>query len=73
HAAQLLDDFKITQKIRLIGVGTTGFSTVTASVQIGLFDHKEKPNDNWEKVDEALDSISQKFGKDVIGRASIKD
>ena len=73
HAAQLLDDFKITQKIRLIGVGTTGFSTVTASVQMGLFDQKEKPNDNWEKVDKALDSISQKFGKDVIGRASIKD
>ena len=73
HAAQLLDDFTITQKIRLIGVGTTGFSTVTASVQMRLFDQKEKPNDNWEKVDKALDSISQKFGKDVIGRASIKD
>jgi DNA polymerase-4 len=73
HAAQLIDDFKITQKIRLIGVGTTGFSAVTASAQMGLFDQQEKPNDNWEKVDKALDSISQKFGKDVIGRASIKD
>jgi DNA polymerase-4 len=73
HAAQLLDDFKVTRKIRLIGVGTTGFSAVTASVQMGLFNQKEKSNDNWEKVDKTLDSISQKFGKDVIGRASIKD
>jgi DNA polymerase-4 len=72
HAAQLLDDFKITQKIRLIGVGATGFSTVTAAVQMGLFDQKEKPSDNWEKVDKTLDSISRKFGKDAIGRASIK-
>jgi DNA polymerase-4 len=73
HAAQLLDDFKITQKIRLIGVGATGFSAVTSSVQMGLFDQKEKPGDNWEKVDKALDSISRKFGKDAIGRASLKD
>ncbi|MGD8657119.1 MAG: DNA polymerase IV [Desulfobacterales bacterium] len=73
HAAQLIDDFKITQKIRLIGVGTTGFSAVTAAVQMDLFEQKEKPTDNWEKVDQALDSISQKFGKDAIGRASLKD
>ena len=73
NAAQLIDDFQITQKIRLIGVGTTGFSAVTVSVQMGLFEQKEKPNDNWEKVDQALDSISQKFGKDAIGRATLKN
>ena len=73
HAAQLLDDFKITEKIRLIGVGTTGFSAVTASVQMGLFDENAKPSDNWEKVDQAVDSISQKFGRDAIGRATLKD
>lgn len=72
HAAQLLDGFKITQKIRLVGVGATGFSAVTASVQIGLFEHCEKPAENWEKVDKALDSISRKFGRDAIGRASLK-
>ena len=73
HAAQLLDEFKITQKIRLIGVGTTGFSAVTASVQIGLFEQNEKPSDNWEKVDKTLDSIGKKFGKDAIRRAALKD
>ncbi|MBT8331330.1 MAG: DNA polymerase IV [Deltaproteobacteria bacterium] len=73
HAAQLLDEFKITQKIRLIGVGTTGFSAVTASVQIGLFERTEKPKENWEKVDKTLDSIGKKFGKDAIRRATLKD
>jgi len=54
-------------------VGTSGFSAVTASVQMGLFDTKEEPGDDWEKVDQALDSIGKKFGKDVVARATLKD
>jgi DNA polymerase-4 len=73
HAVQLLEAYKITQKIRLIGVGTSGFSPVTASVQIGLFDTGDETVDGWEKIDRALDSISTKFGKDVVERASLKD
>jgi hypothetical protein len=46
---------------------------VTASVQIGLFDARKKTGDNWEKIDTALDSISKKFGKNVVGRATLKD
>ncbi len=73
HAEQLMDDYKITKKIRLIGVGSSGFSSVSASVQMGLFDTDEEIKDNWEKIDKALDSISKKFGKDVVGRATLKD
>jgi DNA polymerase-4 len=73
HAAQLMDDYKITQKIRLIGVGTSGFSSVTASVQMGLFDTHAETQDDWEKIDKALDSISKKFGKDLVGRATLKE
>ena len=73
HAAQLMDDYKITQKIRLIGVGTSGFSSVTASVQMGLFDTHAETRDDWEKIDKALDSISKKFGKDLVGRATLKE
>jgi hypothetical protein len=68
-----MHDYKTAKKIRLIGVGTSGFSSVTASVQIGLFDANEESGDNWEKIDTALDSISKKFGKDVVGRATLKD
>jgi DNA polymerase-4 len=73
HAVQLLEAYKITQKIRLIGVGTSGFSPVTASVQMDLFDSGDETADGWEKIDRALDSISTRFGKDVVGRASLKD
>jgi DNA polymerase-4 len=73
HATQLLDEYKMTQKIRLIGVGTSGFSPVIASVQMGLFDMGEEIADDWEKIDRALDSISTKFGKDIVGRATLKD
>ena len=73
NAARLMDDYKITKKIRLIGVGTSGFSSVTASVQMSLFDTHTAPGDDWEKVDKALDSIGKKFGTDVVGRASLKD
>jgi DNA polymerase-4 len=73
HAAQMLDDYKTTKKIRLVGVGTSGFSSVTASVQMGLFDARDGTTDNWEKIDNTLDSISKKFGKDVVGRATLKD
>jgi hypothetical protein len=54
-------------------VGTSGFSTVSASVQLGLFDANEDAADDWEKIDMTLDSISKKFGRDVVGRATLKD
>jgi DNA polymerase-4 len=73
HAARLIDDFKITKKIRLIGVGTSGFSPVSASVQMGLFEHNEEGGGDWEKVDKTLDSINQKFGMNVVRRATLKD
>jgi DNA polymerase-4 len=73
HAEKLMDSFKITKKIRLIGVGTSGFSSVTASIQMGLFENNEDTKDEWEKVDKTLDSISKKFGTGVIGRAALKD
>ena len=73
HAARMLDDYKTAKKIRLVGVGTSGFSSVAASVQMGLFDTNEETADNWEKIDNTLDSISKKFGKDVVGRAALKD
>ena len=73
HAEILMDNFKITKKIRLIGVGTSGFSSVTASLQMGLFENHAETKDGWEKVDKTLDSISKKFGKDIIRRATLKD
>ena len=73
QAARLLNDFRMTQKIRLIGVGSSGFSPATASIQMGLFETGKDASDDWKKIDATLDSISQKFGKDVVGRATLKE
>ena len=40
---------------------------------MGLFENNEAAKDEWEKVDNTLDSISKKFGKNVVGRATLKD
>ncbi|MGD2186474.1 MAG: DNA polymerase IV [Desulfobacterales bacterium] len=73
HAERLMDRLRITKDVRLIGVGTSGLSSVTTSVQLGLFDTNEETGDDWEKIDKTLDSISKKFGKNIVGRATLKD
>lgn len=73
HAADLLDNYELTQKIRLIGVGTSGFKSAGQPVQLDLFDRTEKSDKSWEIVDRTVESITQKFGRDAIKRGSLKD
>jgi hypothetical protein len=40
---------------------------------MGLFEHNEAGGGDWEKIDKTLDLIGQKFGKKVVGRATLKD
>ncbi len=42
-------------------------------LQIDLFDGEKKRNRNWGKVDKAIDIIVQKYGKDAIKRATLKN
>jgi DNA polymerase-4 len=70
-AAELLDSYPLKQKIRLIGVGTSGLTEETPPVQLDLFDRHPQSNVNWEKIDRAVDSIKSKFGKGAIGRAGL--
>ena len=73
HAAALLDNYELTQKIRLIGVGTSGFKPAGHPVQRGLFDRVEKSDKSWEIVDRTVETITQKFGRDAIKRGSLKE
>jgi DNA polymerase-4 len=68
-ATELLDRYPLMQKIRLVGVGTSGLTGETPPVQLDLFDPPPRGNVNWEKVDRAMDSIQSKFGKGAIRRA----
>ena len=72
-ASQLLDDYQLTQKIRLIGVGVSGFASSDTPVQLELFDQNNDSGKNWESVDRTVEKISEKFGSDAIKRATLQD
>jgi DNA polymerase-4 len=72
-AALLLDDYELTQKIRLIGVGVSGFISTDKPVQLELFNRRAGTAKNWEKVDRTVEDISNKFGRNAITRATLKD
>ena len=73
HASRLLTDYRLSQKIRLIGVGASGFKPVGVPVQLDLFDRVKKSDKSWEKLDRIVESITTKFGRDAIKRATLND
>ena len=73
HAVKLLDNYRLTRKIRLVGVGTSGFQSAGMPVQLDLFDEIKDKGNNWEKVDRTLETITKKFGRDAIKRATLTD
>ena len=73
HAVKLLDNYRLTRKLRLVGVGTSGFQSAGLPVQLDLFDAVTEKDHNWEKVDRTLETITKKFGQDAIKRATLTD
>jgi hypothetical protein len=57
--------------VRLIGVGASNLVDSKMPSQLGLFNWKEKIDENWEKVEKAVDDISSKFGKNAIKKATL--
>lgn len=70
-AERLLLDYRLTKKVRLIGVGTSGFLSAVVPVQRDLFEDKKQKSYRWETVDKTLDTITTRFGKGVIKRATL--
>jgi DNA polymerase IV len=73
HAVALLEGHRIIQKIRLIGLGATGFVRADAPTQQELFGREKKPREGWEKVDRTLETIKNRFGQDVIKRGTLSE
>jgi DNA polymerase IV len=72
EAARLLDQYGLAQKVRLVGVGASGFISASEPTQMSLFHQTPAHSGNWAKVDKTLDHIDQKFGKDAVHRASLQ-
>ena len=72
-ASELLEAYRITTKIRLIGVGASGLVAGTVPVQMGIFETENAVGRHWDKVDRVVDSITEKYGPQIIKKGTLKD
>ncbi len=74
QACRLLKDELLEQRIRLVGVGASNLVISRIPSQMDLFPAASFRHDSdWESVDQALDAINVKFGRDTINRANLRD
>ena len=71
-ALDIYKKIKLKKKIRLAGVGVMDLKNKNNHGQLELFCDKNKKKENWEYVDKAVDIISEKFGNDIVKKASLK-
>ena len=72
EAAKLLKKYNLKKKVRLIGVGASGFVSAQTFEQMDIFNDQKKRDDNWERVDHVIDKIEKKYGNDMVKRASLR-
>ena len=73
QAIALYEKILLKKKIRLVGVGVTALKDKNTPVQMQLIPDMNMPKEQWESVDTAVDSISEKFGAGIIKKASLNN
>jgi len=71
EALSLYKQFSLKKKIRLVGIGVTALKDKNAPVQLQLIQDGNLQKKHWESVDSAIDSISEKFGSNLVKKASL--
>jgi len=56
-----------------VGVGVTELKDKNTPVQMQLIQDLDRQKKQWESVDSAVDSISEKFGTHIIKKASLNE
>jgi DNA polymerase-4 len=70
-ALGLLKSFSLVQPVRLVGVGAGSLQPADRAVQAELFpDALDKQNIKWEKVDRAMDAVTDRFGEFAVKRGN---
>lgn len=72
-ACRLFDELWNGKPIRLLGIRTSKLVPDTEPRQMSLFELQEEKNqcEKQQKLDSALDSLRNKYGKDIIKRGSL--
>ena len=73
EALALYRKFELKKKIRLVGVGVTSLKDKNTPIQMQLIKDERLPEKQWESVDRAVDSIIEKFGNDIIKKATLNE
>ena len=73
EAFHLLENYRMPNKVRLIGVGASNLVSEREPVQADFFERRDISGSNWERLDKAIDTITDKFGAAVVKRASLND
>jgi len=72
-ACALFDELWNGTPIRLLGIRTTKLVEENEPLQLSLFDYVAPVSEKQQKLDAALDTIRNRFGKDAIKRGSLLD
>lgn len=73
QALLLLKEYRLAQKVRLVGLGATGFVPADAPMQQELFAASGTSREEWATVDRTVATIREKFGDRVIRRATLTE
>ena len=73
QALDLYRKIQLKKKIRLVGVGVSALRDKNTPVQLQLIPDPDMQKKQWESVDSAVDLISERFGTDIIKKASLND
>ncbi len=73
QATRLLNPDLLHQKIRLIGLGASNLVADRTPEQMNLFDVGPTGRVDWDSVDQAVDAINEKFGRNTVNKANLID
>ncbi len=70
-ACELLMQYKTNKPVRLIGLGVSELSAASGPVQLSLFDTEKDSGTKWDRVDNVVDTIAERFGPDTVKKARL--
>ena len=70
EAVKLLEASRLRQKVRLVGVGVGKLEPANENGQLPLFHERGAREEKWEKAEQAMDEIVDRFGHGAVKRGS---
>lgn len=70
---KLLDEYELTNPLRLIGLSVSGLVPEDSPTQGLLFENRKENDAKWSKIDRALDRITGRFGNEAVSAAFVRE